>query len=237
LTFDARNASPAWSADGQTIYYSEIDPTAKTTLMRKPADGSREAEAITTFGNTTYLKAVMPDGTSAIFDEQMNTNRGNILRSDLAQDAQPTPLVNTAFNEYAAALSPDGRLLAYQSNESGRHEIYVRDISGAGGRWQVSTEGGEEPHWSHDDRELYFRNNDIFMGAAVDTKRSFKADTPQKLFSGTFNLRSNSGVSYDVNPRDGRFLMIRPAEDYAAVAQVQVVLNWFEELRRLAPAQ
>ena len=237
LTFNARNASPAWSADGQTIYYSEIDPTAKTTLMRKPADGSRDAEAVISFGNTTYIKALRTGGTSAIFDEQMNTNRGNILMSDLAPGAQPSFVVNTTFNEYAAALSPDGRFLAYQSNENGRHEIYVRDISGAGGRWQVSTEGGEEPHWSHDGRELYFRNNDLFMGAAVDASQSFKAGTPQKLFGGTFNLRSNSGVSYDVDPKSGRFLMIRPAEDYAAVAQVQVALNWFGELRRMAPPQ
>jgi len=237
LTFNARNASPAWSADGQTIYYSEIDPTAKTTIMRKPADGSHDAEAVISFGNTTYMKALMVGGTSAIFDDQMNANRGNILLSDLTPDAQPSFLANTGFNEYAASLSPDGRLLAYQSNESGRHEVYVRDISGSGGRWQVSTEGGEEPHWSRDGRELYFRNNDLFMGAAVDASPAFKAGTPRRLFSGTFNLRSNSGVSYDVDPKSGRFLMIRPAEDYAAIAQVQVALNWFGELRRLAPAQ
>ena len=113
----------------------------------------------------------------------------------------------------------------------------MRDLSGSGARWQVSTEGGEEPHWSHEGRELYFRNNDLFMSAAVETQPSFRTATAKKLFSGIYNLRSSSGVSYDVDPKGGRFLMIRQAEDTSATAQVQVIVNWFSELRRLVPTK
>ena len=150
------------------------------------------------------------------------------------QENQINDVVNTPFNDYGAAVSPDGRWLAYQTNESGRPEIYVRDLSGTGGRWQISTEGGEEPGWSNDGRELYYRNNDLFMSAAVQTRPSFQASRPKRLFSGVFNQRSNSGVSYDVDPKGGRFLMIRPVADSETPAQVRVVVSWFDELRRLA---
>ncbi len=236
LTFDTVNASPLWSSDGKSIFYTAIDPAGtKSTVLRKPADGSREAEVVVSLANTAYIKVIEPDGASALIDYQVNTNRGNIVRLRLEQEAQVGPIVKSPFHEYSAALSPDGRWLAYQSNESGRPEIYVRDLSESGGRWQISTGGGEEPRWSPDARELYFRFNDLFMSVAVEARPAFQAGTPKNLFSGIYNLRSASSVSYDVDPKGGRFLMIRPMGDPTARAQVRVVLNWFDELRRLAP--
>ena len=236
LTFNVANASPVWSADSKSIFYTEIGRTGnRTTILRKPADGSREAEAVASLTNSAYIKAIGADGASAVLDYKIQTDRADIVGFNLGQEAQISELVTTPFNDYGAALSTDRRWLAYQSNESARPEIYVRDLSGSGGRWQISTEGGEEPHWSPDGRELYYRNNDLFMSVAVETRPTFQAGTPKTLFSGTYNLRSNSGVSYDVDPKGGRFLMIRPAEDSASPAQVRVVVNWFEELRRLAP--
>ena len=235
FTFTTRNASPIWSADSKTIFYSQIDATGNfTTILRKPADGSREAEAVTSIEKNAYIKAIMPNGASAIFDYQLNANTADILQCTLTQGAKPTPMVVTQFNEYAAELSPDGRWLAYQSNESGRPEIYVRDLSGSGGRWQVSSDGGEEPHWSRDERELFFRNNDLFMSAQVETQPSFKSATPRTIFNGIYNLRSATGMSYAVDPKAGRFLMIRTGENTTNPAQVHVVVNWFDELRRLA---
>jgi serine/threonine-protein kinase len=236
LTFTATNATPIWSADGKNIYYVSIDQAGnKTTIFRKPADGSREAEAVTTINSDAYLKAIERDGEAALCDAGTFMNRGDIIRVPLKPDAQATPIINTQFNEFAAALSADGRWLAYQSNESGGPEVYVHDMAGSGGRWQISTAGGEEPHWSPDGRELYYRNNNLFMSVAVDTRSTFQNGTPKTLFNGVFDLRSNSGVSYDVDPRGNRFLMIRLAEDVNSTAQVRIVLNWFDELRRLVP--
>jgi serine/threonine-protein kinase len=236
LTFNTTNASPVWSSDGKSIFYTEIDPAMgnKTTVLRKLADGSRKAEAVASLPSSAYIKAIEPDGASAIFDYKIHTDRADIIRLTFGQENQIEGVVTTSFNDYGAALSRDGRWLAYQTNESGRPEIYVRDLSGTGGRWQISTQGGEEPRWSNDSRELYYRNNDLFMSVAVETRPSFQAGTPKKLFSGIFNQRSNSGVSYDVDPKGGRFLMIRPVEDSETPSQVRVVVNWFDELRRLA---
>ena len=234
LTFTATNSTPIWSADGKNIYYVSIDQAGnKSTIFRKPADGSREAEAVTTINSDAYLKAIEPDGETVLCDAGTFMNRGDIIRVPLKPDAQTTPIINTQFNEFAAALSADGRWLAYQSNESGGPEVYVHDMAGSGGRWQISNGGGEEPHWSPDGRELYYRNNNLFMSVAVDTRSTFQNGTPKTLFNGVFDLRSNSGVSYDVDPKGNRFLMLRPAEDVNSTAQVRIVVNWFDELRRL----
>ncbi len=236
LTFDRVNASPVWSSDGKSIFYTALETGGiKSNVLSKPADGSREAEVLASLAHTAYIKAIVPDGSSAIFDYQVNTNRADIVQLPFAQGSQMSRIVSTPFHEYAAALSSDGRLLAYQSNESGRPEIYVRDLSESGGRWQISTAGGEEPHWSPDARELYYRNGGLFMSVPTETRPAFQAGTPKKLFSGIYDLRSTSGVSYDVDPKGGRFLMIRPVGDITAPAQVRFVLNWFDELRRLAP--
>ena len=236
LTFNVSNASPVWSADGKSVYYTEIRTTGDlTTLFRKPADGSSEAEKLALLENTAYVKAIKSDGSSAIFDYQMNTNRGDIIELPLAPNAQMTRLLNSQFNEYAAALSPDGRRLAYQTNENGRPDIFVKDLSGSGSRIPISTDGGEEPRWSHDGRELFYRKSNSLMSVAVEPGSAFHAGTPKELFKGLYDLRSNSGVTYDVDPKSNRFLMIRVGEDATAPAQVRVVVNWFDELRRAVP--
>jgi serine/threonine-protein kinase len=273
LTFTTTNATPVWSADGKDIYYVSIDPGAdETTIMRKPADGSHEAENIVTIKHQAYLKAILPDGETALLDTQRQTNDSNIMTVALKHDAQPTPLVNTQFMEYAAAASPDGRWLAYQSNESGRPEIYVRELAGSGGRWPISTGGGEEPRWSPDGRELYYRINAQLMAVPVETRSSSQAAAsvsgsksefrnpkseisavsapksairipkfeilagpPKTLFNEVYDLRSNTGETYDVDPHGGRFLMTRPPKEDSSTAQVRIVLNWFGELQRLVP--
>ena len=236
LTFNSFNASPVWSPDGKTIYYSEIESTGRTsTLYRRAADGSREAEKVSSLDNTAYVKAIENDKNAAIFDYQMNTNTGDVVEMALQSNGAINRLVNSRFNEYAAALSPDGRWLAYQSDESGRPEIYVRDLTGNGGRIPISTDGGEEPRWAHDGRELFYRKQDSFMSVACDSNPSFRAGTPKELFKGVFDLRSNSGVTYDVDPKGGRFLMIRPAEETAPATQIRIALNWFEEIKRAVP--
>jgi len=236
LTYNSKNASPIWSRDSKTIYYSEIESTGTTsTLYRRAADGSREAEKVASLENTAYVKAIKNDDSAAIFDYQMNTNSGDVIELALQSNGSMARLVNSQFNEYAAALSPDGHWLAYQSNESGRPEIYVRDLSAVGGRTPISTDGGEEPRWAHDGRELFYRKQDSFMSVVCETNPTFRAGTPKELFKGVFDLRSNSGVTYDVDPKGGRFLMIRPAEETAPATHVTVVLNWFEEIKRVVP--
>jgi hypothetical protein len=110
----------------------------------------------------------------------------------------------------------------------------VRDLTGAGGRWQVSTTGGEEPHWSIDGKEIFYRNDTRFMTATVTTSPEFRSNPPAVLFDGVYNLRSETGITYDIDPKTGRFLMLRPAGQAAGapVARVRVVMNWLDEMRR-----
>ena len=150
----------------------------------------------------------------------------------LVANAKPETLVATPFDDFSGAWSPDGRWLAYQSDESGRAEVYVRDTSSAGGRWQVSTTGGDEPSWSPDGRELYYRNETQMMAVSVDTRTTFAPSAPRVLFDGVYNLRSDTGVSYAIHPKGDRFLMVRLTEENVASTML-VVTNWFADLRRL----
>ena len=236
LSFSQGALSPVWSADGKRIYYSAIDPSGrKTTIMRRPADGSREAEPVAELDSRAYLQAVTPDEKTVLIDYQVvgpSGGKGELMTLALGESAKPQPLVTSVFDEYAATWSPDRRWLAYQSDESGRAEVYVRDTSAGGGRWQVSTTGGEEPHWAADGRALYYRNESQLMAVAVDTRTTFAPAPPQLLFEGVYNLRSDTGVSYAVAPTGDRFLMVRLTEENAA-STLTVVTNWFAELRRL----
>jgi Tol biopolymer transport system component len=236
LSFSGTAAAPVWSADGKTIYYSHLDPNGRrTTIMRKPADGSREADAVVVLDSRTYLKAVTPDGAFALIDYARVAaagGSGEVSKLALVANAKPESLVATPFDDFAGAWSPDRRWLAYQSDESGRAEIYVRDTSSAGGRWQVSTTGGDEPSWSPDGRELYYRNETQMMAVSIDTRTTFAPTAPRVLFDGVYNLRSDTGVSYAIHPKGDRFLMVRLTDENIASTML-VVTNWFADLRRL----
>jgi Tol biopolymer transport system component len=236
LSFSGRTLSPAWSADGKTIYYAALDPNGRrTTMMRKLADGSREAEPIVELDARAYLREVASDGTVAVIDfmdRSAGAENSQVAKLALAANAKPEMMVATPFDEYAGQWSPDKRWLAYQSEESGRSEVYVRDLSQSGGRWQVSTAGGEEPQWSADGRELYYRNESQMMVVSIDTRTTFTPRAPTVLFEGVYNLRSDTGMSYALTPKAERFLMVRLSEQNS-VSSVTVVTNWFAELKHL----
>jgi eukaryotic-like serine/threonine-protein kinase len=235
LTFTTINATPVWSADSKYVYYTSTDSSG-STILRKPADGSQDAEKIVSINHQAFLKGILPDGETGLLDGKRQTADANIFTIALKPGATPTAVVNTQFMEYAAAASADGRWLAYQSNESGRPEIYVRELTGAGGRWPISTGGGEEPRWSPDGTELYYRVDGQLMAVPIETSSSFHAGTPTGLFNEVYDLRSNSGQTYTVDPHGGRFLMIRPPKEDSS-AHISVVVNWFEEMRRLIPSK
>ena len=145
-------------------------------------------------------------------------------------ELKPRPVVKTSFNETAAVLSPDGRWIAYQADESGRFEVYVRPFSGSGSKHQISTEGGTEPVWAPDGRELFFRNGDKMMVVNINTHPEFKVSKPNLLFRGWYST-DRIAANYDISPDGQRFLMIKGEQ--TAVTQIKVILNWAEELKRL----
>jgi hypothetical protein len=145
------------------------------------------------------------------------------------------PLVHTPFNEGSPTLSPDGRWLAYASDASGRYEIYVQPYPAPGGRVQISIAGGTEPVWSRNGRELFYRSGDKMMAVEIDTRSSFSAGKPKFLFQGLYQPTPVLDANYDVTPDGRRFVMIKPGAEEQVPTQVNVVLNWFEELKRLVP--
>ena len=157
----------------------------------------------------------------------------------LEGESEPEMLLQTSFEEHTGMLSPNDRWLAYVSNDSGREEIFLRPFPGPGGKVQISTEGGTEPLWSRDGGEIFYRIGDKMMAVAISTEPQFAPGSPTLLFEGgdlSVVPGGNPGTGYDV-ARDGRFLMVRAEESSAAAMQINVVLNWFGELKRLVPTR
>jgi serine/threonine-protein kinase len=227
--------TPVWSADGSRIYFvSQNAAGTQSAIWVRPSDGSRDPVRLATVESRAFLHSVSPDGRSFVVDFEDRSGKGRQIFRWFADGAgKPEPLVATPSDEYAAAVSPDGRWLAYQSNESNRYEVYVRDLQGTGARWQVSNGGGEEPHWSSNGRELYFRAESRLFVSPVELQPTFRPGAPAILMQGIYNMRSDSGLSFDVDPKSGRFVMIRLANSGGNQARVRLVLNWFDDVRRL----
>jgi eukaryotic-like serine/threonine-protein kinase len=155
------------------------------------------------------------------------------------------PLVQTAFKETNAEISPDGKWLAYKSNEACQDQIYVRSFSGSGGKWQISTAGGMQPVWARNGSELFYLDpNGALMSVTVSRGSTWSAAAPTKLFEGPYffggaTVTNAAGRTYDVS-NEGRFIRIKlPAEtdQIAPNRSVVIVRNWFDELKRLVPTK
>jgi dipeptidyl aminopeptidase/acylaminoacyl peptidase len=184
-----------------------------------------------------YLNAPMswsPDGQLLAFMEINPTTQRDIWVLRMG-DRKAQPFLRTRFNETTPRFSPDGHWVAYVSDESGRFEVYVQPYPGPGGKWQISTEGGAEPTWSPNGRELFYRNVDKMMSVDITTQRGFSAGTPRMLFEGRYAPPPVPLTNYDISLDGQRFLMIKPSEQEAAPTKINVVLNWFEELKQKVP--
>jgi eukaryotic-like serine/threonine-protein kinase len=224
-----------WTPDGKRLTFRSM-VSSSLNLHWMPADGSGTAERLTTSENQQSPGSWSPDGHVLAFSEQDSTTGWDIWALKLEGDRRPHPFLQTPFNEGGPIFSPDGGWLAYQSDESGRLEIYVRSFPGPGGKWPISTEGGTEPVWARNGRELFYRNGDKLMAAAVETKPTFVAAKPKLLFEAHYETGLYpSFPSYDVSPDGQRFLMIKPSEQESAATQINVVLNWSEDLKRRVP--
>jgi serine/threonine-protein kinase len=235
ITFDGKATTPFWSQDGRNVYYTSIDaPNQKTTIYRRTADGSREPEAVSgDLDQRGYLGGIDRTEHAAFLSVGPWAGFADISRLSLGPSMALTPIVSTPANEYGAAVSPDDQWLAYTSPESGRREVYALGLSGARRRTAISVGGGEEPHWSHNGREIYYRSDDRLMAVRVQPGTDLTVDKPTLLFNGVYNLQSESGYSYDVDPKTGRFLMVRLADDHAnaPMASLHLAVGWMNEVR------
>ena len=226
---------PTWTPDGKRLTLS-LYRQGSFNLYWMPADGGAAVERLTTSEDLPVPGSWSPDGEVLAFSEMDPTTGWDISVLRLEGDRKPQPFLHTPSNESAPIFSPDGRWIAYQSDESGRGEIYVRPFPGPGGKGQISTDGGTEPVWARNGRELFYRNGDKMMAAAVETKPTFAAAKPNLLFEGHYETGLYPSLAnYDVSPDGQRFLMIKSSEQETAATQINVVLNWLEDLKRRVP--
>lgn len=235
LTYASTNLTPIWSRDGKVIYFTEVDNKDGTWgIWTRPADGSQNAELLLKVPSRALLNDISPDGRTLYFSmPSKDTTRYSVERLSLQKGAKPESVVDNKFNNAAAELSPDGAWLAYISDESGRQEIYVRDVGSSGARWQVSTDGGLEPHWSPNGQELFYHWNSEMFAVPVHTRPVFSFGTPKNIVHSMFELRIDSFRTFAVDPSGKRFLTLRPAEQSNSQAEVRVIWNWQRDVERL----
>ena len=176
-----------------------------------------------------------------MYGDPNSTQEDDIGIVSLEAEGEVSPLVQTAFNERNAEVSPDGQWLAYESDESGQLEIYVRPFPDVDtGRWPVSTGGGTQPLWARDGRELFYRSGAAVMVVSIQTGSPFVAGSPAVVFERPY-LVGPGGRAYDIAPNGQRFLMLREGADgdsqNAPPDRFIIVENWFEELRRRVPTE
>jgi Tol biopolymer transport system component len=235
FTFEGdTNNFPVWSPDSKRIAF-DSDKEGPLNLFWQRADGSGGLERLTRSEFPQYPLSFSPDGQLLAFVEVNPTTSYDIWVLHLA-DRKAQPFLRTTFLETAPQFSPDGHWLAYVSNESGRFEVYVQPYPGPGGKWQISTDGGTEPMWNPNGRELFYRNGDKMMAVEIATQPTFSAGKARVLFERHYMPTTGTIPAYDVTPDGQRFLMASDSESATPATQINVVLNWTEELKRLVPA-
>jgi serine/threonine-protein kinase len=231
-----------WTSDGRHIISGRRDHAPEpTNLYRHAADGTGSKERLITSERAHRPNAISADGTRLVFEEQIPSGGYALMLLSMQGTPRAEPLFQTPFDERNAAISPDGRWLAYESSESGQSQIFVRPFPNVtGARYEISTGGGRTPAWGPDGHELFFIDRTSVMAVTVQSTPTFSSGNPTKLFDapavlldGRF-IRTGTQRTYDVS-RDGRFLMIKrdagSSDGNASPASLIVVQNWFEELK------
>jgi serine/threonine protein kinase/Tol biopolymer transport system component len=223
---------PVWTPDGQRIAFSTgNDASYVFQLHWTRADGSGPTELLRKSDVNAYPYDWTSDGRTLVFVEETADRGANIGILSPGNKGEAHMLLSSAANEDEPALSPDDRWLAYTSDESGRREVFVRPFPGMGARWKISTEAGFSPRWSRSGRDIFYRDGHDLMAVAVDGSQGFTAGRPRALFRDTIPPWLNGG--YDVSPDGQRFVTMEIEEDGAK--RIVMLLDWFEELKRLAP--
>jgi serine/threonine-protein kinase len=245
LTFDlAEDSHAAWSPDGKRIAFSSARADkAVTNLYWQRADGTGDVQRLSESKVRQISGSFHPGGRFLAFMEQDPKTNWDIMilpiEGDEASGFKPgkaTVFLNSPFVEVWPEFSPDGKWLAYMSNESGRFEVYVRPFPGPGGKWQISTEGGAFPTWSRASRELFFGQDGKIIAVSYSADdASFHAEKPQPLSEGRYRPLGPFRA-FDLHPDGKRFAILKPPDSQSDVRHDKVVFvfNFFDELRRVA---
>ena len=233
FTFESgEDESPVWTPDSKYLTFSSSRAGKQRQTLWRPVDGSRPEEQIFSSARHQHLAGWTPDGQTLISEEvddswSIYTNR---------RGGQGTAWSPTPFQEQGVTVSPDGKWLAYGSNESGPSQVYVQAFPGPGEKVQVSSDGGGEPRWSPVTNELFYRNGDKMMVVTFQTTPQFTPSAPRLLFELKTSRMSWAQANYDVAPDGKRFLMLQ-GEDEVLPRELRIVANWIDDVKALAPRQ
>jgi serine/threonine protein kinase/Tol biopolymer transport system component len=257
FTAGGTSAFPVWAPDGSRVAFQSTAP-GPWNLFWKPVDGRTDAQPFLSAADASLARSVpsagesllpgtlptlsgagpqfptswSPDGSTLAFHERKPNGERDIWIVSPGSD--PVPFLLTPFDERSPRFSPDGKWLAYVSDESGRNDVYVQPFPGPGPKWLVSTDGGIDPVWSRDGRELFYRKDDEMMAVSVAPKGEFSASRPRRLFEIRFDA-GDDGPNYDVS-RDGKWFVMPRAAQGPTPGELHLVLNWFGEVTARAQA-
>jgi serine/threonine-protein kinase len=230
LTFGGTNRTPLWSADGKSIiYFSNTD--GELGLKTKPANGSGEAKLLITGDSRLYINDWTPDGSMFVINTYGQLQSGISIFNSKGNRTIET-FIDSPADEWMSDLSPDGKWLAYTSNESGRYEVVIQPFPEKGGKWQVSTGGGMEPRWSADGKRLFYTRGNKIILIPISTKNGVITVGKERILFDKYSaLPVDSGITYDVAPYADYFITTQTA-NVTSFQQVNVIVNWFSELNQ-----
>ena len=242
LTSEGFVAWVIWTPDGRRVAF-DWHKTGVPNIYWQPVDGSSPMERLTQSEYSQFPGSWSPDGETLAFVE-FHPESGSDIYLLNVRDRSVTPYLNSRFSEGYPEFSPDGRWMAYASNESGRYEVYVQPFPGGGGKRQISSEGGSEPLWARNGKQMFYRwgapgsqTNQVWS-VDVQTESGFSAGKPRLLFE---QPGYDDGIpirGWDISADGDRFLMVKLEERKPQpLTEIVLVQNWFEELRRLAPSK
>ena len=219
----ALNNASVWTPDGKNLLFDAYGSSEKRGIYLVAADGSSAPQLIRETSVNSHVTGAAGNYAAVMVNDPVTSTDLWLLSLN---NYEMRPFKQTSATERQGTLSPDGRWLAYASNESGRSEVYVEPVPGPGGRWQISINGGEQPRWARSGREIFYRNGTKMMSVPVQVQAAFRATKPIELFDRKFD-RGGAVGGYDVTPDGQTFVMTR--SEHVNPTEIKVVIGWPEE--------
>ncbi|MDQ6801796.1 MAG: serine/threonine-protein kinase [Acidobacteriota bacterium] len=238
VSYGGDDSAPTWTHDGSRIIWSS-SRSGHNNLYWAAADNSSGEQRLTNSDREQFVNGISPDGRLLAITESGNPETGfDIVLMAMTGDHKTQPLLASRFNERDAKFSPDGKWMTYTSDESGRREAYLRPFPGPGGKWPVSVGGADGAMFSNNGREIIFRSGPKFFAAPIETQPQVRIGKPQLLFE---KVHREAGWAilpggWDISNDDQRILLVRN-EAPPTTTSMQIVLNWFSELKRRVPTR
>ena len=240
---DISGACPLWTPDGKRIVYgSGSGMYQRGDLYWQAANGTGKAEKLASSQDGSLMPwSWSNDGKTLVLWQVSASGHQDIVTLSMEGEHIWKPLLQKKYNRLYPRISPDGRWMAYTSQETGKPQVYVCPFPAVNeGKWEVSSGAGYNPLWSPDSRELFYRSGDATMAVPVETEPNFKPGKPKVLFRGSYyDAGFQNSIYWDIDPSGKRFLIVKGAQQAAAEVprKINIVLNWIEELKQRVPVK